>query len=400
MFNKKKNNNNRPHYKDYQKDPEGFKAYVKDMVEFLRSQGHKDAKAFDLDALLRLMPDDITPETVAETPELAPYISELIQKMGWDVFGDMFTNLGLSREGMEAFLAEDDDVDSLNATGKEIAGLNSGSSSRFGTNKANAIYKQIIDRLGRVIILATSKNDPTILNEPIESLTRVQADTADLAVSDEARNNIQNLLDSTITFQELIDNERTTPEEYNSFLNNMIAHFIADQVNETNETVKGKHDDHDPEQCDLTEFTNDGPLKIVYRRLYSAKDDEVPIPNLHLIVLDTVRGVVHPIAISLHEALSPIAEKTFNSDCRSRDGSNFIANSVISFIRDNEDLVKAMVKPEDTDESEGQAMLRVSCEVVSPTAVMMREVLAETRNSFNVDTQDVFSNLKPEDFFK
>ena len=397
MFNKKKKNE-RPDYTQYSKDPDGFKSYLQDMIWFLRSEGNIHALSFDLDGFLKTLPADATPEGLISSDESAPYISELLQNLGWELFGDMLKKSGLTEDTMKMILRSED-FTGLNATGKDIPGLSDPTGGRFDKTKANAIYSAILDKLSTRIIEATSANDPKLLDEPIQNLTSVQERTADMKVSSEARENIQNLLESTIVFQELIDNDRTTPEEYNSFLNNMITGFINDQIEDTNKTVVGKHTDHNSDDCDLTQFHSDGPLKIVYRRLYSAKDDEVPIPGLHLIVLDTARGVVHPIAISLHEALSSITEKRFASDCRSDEGSNFIGSSVISFIKDNEDLVRSMISRESMDDDVDAAVLKVSPEVVSPTASMMREVLAETRQSFDVNTQDVFSDLKPEDFF-
>jgi hypothetical protein len=399
MFNKKKKNDGvRPDYRTYKRDATGFKRFIADMIEFLRSEGNKHAKAFDIDGFLRLAPDDLTPDGVLEHPELHPYIGELIENMGWDVFGDMFTRMGLSKSVIDA--VSGDGFDALNKTGKDIPGLN-GDKTNKSKERANAIYQTILGRMADKIIEATSKNDPSVLDETIESLTKVQEQTADLPVSVEARENIQHLLESTVCFRELIDEEQTTPEEYNSFLNNVISHFIADQIDDTNHEVDGKHSDHDPEECELTAFAGHGPLKIVYRRFFGADDDEPAIPGLLLLVLDTVRGVVHPISISLHEALCPIAEKRFNGDCRSEAGTEFIGSNVVQFIKDNEELVKAMVSKHDVDEDGAQAaMLRVSPEVVSPTAQTMREALAEMRASFNVDAREVFGDLKPEDFFK
>lgn len=397
MFNKKKKDNERPHYKDYQNTSNGFKTYIADAVLFLRSQGNKDAKAFDLDGFLEAVPDEVTPENLSAASDAAPYISDLIRKMGWEIFGDMLTNVGLSKETVDMFM--DDDFKGLNTTGKNIPGLSSGDDSRAAHVRAKAIYAGILHKLSNRIIEATSKNDPSVLNDTIETLQRVQNDTSDMNVSQIARDHIQNLLDATLVFQELIDNEQTTPEEYNSFLNNMINHFIHDQVTETNENVIGEHTDHDPEHCDLTIYENDGPLQIVYRRFFNEDEEDPAIPGLHLIILDTARGVVHPVAISLHEALTPIAEKKFISDCKSEEGSNFIGNQVVAFIKDNEKLVGAMISKEEIDEETTAAVLRVSPEVVSPTAHMLRDVLAETRTTFNVNTSEVFSEIKPEDFF-
>jgi coenzyme F420-reducing hydrogenase alpha subunit len=95
---KKDKNAKRPSYLNYRGTPKGFKMYIHDMIVALRNEGNKHAKKFDLDGFMNIAPDEITPDSVADHPEMEPFIHELMEHLAWDIFGDMLQKVGLTQE--------------------------------------------------------------------------------------------------------------------------------------------------------------------------------------------------------------------------------------------------------------------------------------------------------------
>jgi hypothetical protein len=395
VFNRKKNL--KPYFKDYQKDASGFKKYIVETIEYLRKQGDEKAIAFDLDALIVVLPDDITPDGIIanKSPALRQVTRDLMQKLGWAVFGDMLADMGLDKEMVDAMTSG-----ATNKTGKNIPGSRTEDSVKSSmAAEAEALHMQLLKEIAEPIDLAIATNNPSLLDAVINAAQSAMDVAKNMGKSGgPADEVVQELIDSTLVFQELIDADKTTVEEYQAFLNKLVAFFIEDEVVETNKVAMDDHSKHDANECEMVNHPTE-PLKVLYRRFYDDKDESAPpIENLSLIVFDTVRGVVHPIAFSIHDALTPRADEAFNKSCRSDKGQKFIVEAVMSFVNDDKELAEKVMDIKPFDDEHNAAVLKVQPDVISPSSEVLRRLLDEVRVSYDADAESVFANLNPDDF--
>lgn len=394
MFNRKKNL--KPYFKDYLKDDAGFKKYIVETIEYLRKQGVEKAIAFDLDGLKAVMPDDVTPDKViaAGGPAMRELVKSLMRDLGWAVFGDMLSDMGLDEDMVNAMTQG-----KLNSTGKNIPGSRTtGSVAAAAAEEANALHAQLLEEIAVPIDMALATNNPSLLDAVIGAASNAISLAENVGKSGGAAATVvQELIDSTLLFQELIDNDRTTVEEYQAFLNKLVAFFIEDEIDETNKVALSDHSSHDKNECEMVNHPTE-PLKVLYRRFYDEKDESAPpIEGLSLIVFDTVRKVVHPIAFSIHDALTPRTDETFNKSCRSDEGEKFIVKCLMNFVEDDKDLASQVLNVQKIGEDSG-AVLRVQPDVISPSSDVLRRLLDEVRVSYNEDASSVFGDISPDDF--
>lgn len=410
MFNRKKNL--KPYYKDYAKIEDGFKKYIVDSIKHERKLGNKDAVDFDLDAFIATVPDGIEPGNVYRAndkinPDARAALKDVMNKFGFQIFSDMMADMGMSEEIITHLINREKNEASTTPTGKTIPGFNDSSPSVDMERVNDLLYTKTLEVMGSMIDDALSVNNPQLLTPIINKMDEIIAEHSD--ATHESKTLMQELADTTRVFVELIDDNATTVEEYESFQNKLISFFIEDEVDDVNKSAKEEHKDHDPNECEFIQRTNGlPPLQVLYRRIHAmdgTDGNKVPaIPGLAVVVLDTVRGQIVPIAFSLHEAMTEKTGESFVAACKSEAGTEFLLETLINYRKTDEERFDKIVNARSIEMPDGEgglsAAIAVKPEVITPKASVMRDLLNEVRETFNVDAAEAFAGINPEDFLK
>lgn len=407
MFKKKKSNSEGPEmpfWKDYVRDPVGFKKYIVDRIVHLRSEGNANAVAFDLEGFKNVFPDDATPDDVRSngfTPAARPFVKTLMNTMAWEIFGPLFSEMGIDEDLINKVLSNQN-----SHSDKMIPGLTDKSSRESKVeDAASKVYEVILNTVAESIEECVKLNTPEMLNGVIEAMDNAMKDaTEDFDIPVQAMDNIRDLRESTALFQQLFDSDSTSNEEYLSFLNKIIGVFVEDEVEATNKSAIEEHKDHSADECQVASVIHEmPPLQVLYRRIHTndkdADNENQEIPTLGLLVFDSINGVLHPIAFSIHEALTEKAGESFNRACRSEAGSKFLIGKVVDFIKQDESKHAAYLELRKSDDDDMFAgAIRVAPEVVTPSVDVMKNILEDVRAAHGQSVQNVFDDLNPEDF--
>lgn len=405
----------KPYYKDFVNKDEGFYDYIVASMEHLRKQGNQDAKDFPLKEFMSVIPHDIEPDKLTDadfSPRAKELIVELMDKFGFQIFADMMGDMGFSDSDIEILVKSERDGKAKSSvefpsTAKTIPGFNDKNMVAEGNKRAEFLYNKTLEVLGSIIQDALEVNNPSLITPIINKMNDVLVQNAEHE-NQSALEVMTELKDATEIFVELVDDERTTVEEYESFQNKLINFFIKDEVEETNASACKDHEGHDPEECDFIKKTDGGvPLEVIYKRIHAMDgtngNKSEAIPSLALIVLDTVRGVVTPITFSIHEAMTEKTGESFVAACKSEDGTKFILETLMEYRKGNEekfDRIVAAKAIEYEGEDASLAAVAVRPEVITPTSKTLRALLDEVRETFDVDAAEAFKDISPEDFFK
>jgi hypothetical protein len=409
MFNRKKNL--KPYYKDYAKIDDGFKKYIVDSIKYERKLDNKDAINFDLDAFSAAVPDGIEPGNVYRanekiSPEARAALKDVMDKFGFQIFSDMMADMGMSEEVI-AHLINREKTPQTPPTGKTIPGFNDSSPDVDMERINDMLYTKTLEVMGSMIDDALKVNDPQMLIPIVNKMDEIINEKGD--ADSTARTLMQELADTTRVFVELIDDNVTTVEEYESFQNKLINYFIQDEVEDVNNSAHEEHKDHEPSECEYIQRT-DGqpPLQVLYRRIHAMDGTDgnkvAAIPGLSVVVFDTVRGHIVPIAFSLHEAMTEKTGESFIAACKSEGGTEFLMETLINYRKHDEERFDKIVNARSIEMPDGNgataAGVVVKPEVITPKASVMRELLCEVRETFNVDAAEAFAGINPEDFLK
>ena len=409
MFNRKKNL--KPYYKDYAKITDGFKKYIVDSIKYERKLNNKDAVDFDLDAFSTAVPDGIEPGNVYRandkiSPEARAALKDVMDKFGFQIFSDMMADMGMSEEVITHLINREKSPQAA-PSGKTIPGFNDSSPDIDMERINDMLYSKTLEVMGSMIEDALKVNDPQMLIPIVNKMDEIINDNAD--ANAESKTLMQELADTTRVFVELIDDNATTVEEYESFQNKLINYFIQDEVEDVNKSADEEHKDHEPSECEYIQRT-DGqpPLQVLYRRIHAMDGTDgnkvAAIPGLSVVVFDTVRGHIVPIAFSLHEAMTEKTGESFIAACKSEGGTEFLMETLINYRKRDEERFDKIVNARAIEMPDGNgataAGVVVKPEVITPKASVMRELLTEVRETFNVDAAEAFAGINPEDFLK
>lgn len=407
MFNRKKNL--KPYYKDYAKMDNGFKKYMIDSIKYERKLGNADAIAFDLSRFEVNVPDGIEPNEMQNaTADARAALKEIMDKFGFQIFSDMMADMGMSPEMINTLIKRERGQEPTpTPTGKTIPGFND-SNPEVDIEKASEfLYAKTLEVMGSMIEDALQVNNPQLLVPIIDKMDSIIAEHPESTT--ESRQLMQELADTTRIFVELIDDNATTVEEYESFQNKLINYFIKDEVDDVNDSAAEEHKDHDLSECEYLQRT-DGqpPLQVLYRRIHSMDGTDgnkcEAIPNLSVVVFDTVRGHIVPIAFSLHEAMTDKTGESFIAACKSEKGTEFLISALTEYRKHDEERFDKIIQARAIEMPDGTGAMAagvvVKPEVVTPKASVMRGLLDEVRETFNVDAAEAFAGINPEDFLK
>ena len=405
MFNRKKNA--KPYFKDYVNNPNGFKEYVVETLTYLQNNNVEAAIDINVDDVKRLLPDNSNAKTIwtdeSIDPEGRALLRKLMQNVGFELFGEMLADSGFTKDEIEILTSAA--ARKVASNGKSIPGFNEVNVQNELIKKGEFLYNKILEVMGSILQDALTENNIEPLHnivEKMDKMIRLEGENADEGVLGA----MTELRDITKVFIELIDDEKTTVEEYEAFFNKLIQYFIEEEVDDTNAQACKEHASHDADECEFLKKTKgNNPLEIIYRRIHSMdgtngnKTDA--IPSLSIVVLDTVRAQIIPIAFSLHDAMTDKTGNEFISACKTEEGSTFLVNSLREFAKANpERFMEMMGDKFEDDDKYLQAAITVAPEVITPKAETIRRLLDETRHHFNEDAEQVFADINPEDFLK
>lgn len=409
MFNRKKNL--KPYYKDYAKIEDGFKKYIVDSIKYERKLNNKDAIDFDLDAFIAAVPDGIEPGNVYRAndkiaPDARAALKDVMDKFGFQIFSDMMADMGMSEEIITHLINREKGPQNP-PSGKTIPGFNDSNPEVEMEHVNNLLYHKTLEVMGSMIDDALQANNPQLLIPIVDKMDEIISDKGN--ADSGAKDLMQELADTTRVFVELIDDNVTTVEEYESFQNKLISYFIQDEVDDVNKSADEEHKDHDPAECEYIQRT-DGqpPLQVLYRRIHAMDGTDgnkvAAIPGLSVVVFDTVRGQIVPIAFSLHEAMTDKTGESFIAACKSEGGTEFLMNTLLEYRKHDEERFDKIVKARSIEMPDGgggmAAGVVVKPEVITPKASVMRGLLDEVRETFDVDAAEAFAGINPEDFLK
>lgn len=411
MFNRKKNL--KPYYKDYAKIDNGFKKYMVDSIKYERKLNNADAIAFDLENFEAAVPNGIEPGGVYNNSpsinhDARAALKDVMDKFGFQIFSDMMADMGMPAEMIDMLIKRERSGEPApTPTGKTVPGFNDSNPKVDLEKTSEFLYTKTLEVMASMIDDALQVNNPQLLLPIVDKMDSIIAEHGE--ATSESKALMQELADTTRVFIELIDDNSTTVEEYESFQNKLINYFIQDEVDDVNKSADEEHKDHDPSECEYIQRT-DGqpPLQVLYRRIHSMDGTDGnkvdAIPGLSVVVFDTVRGHIVPIAFSLHEAMTDKTGESFISACKSEGGTEFLMNTLLEFRKRDEERFDKIVQARAIEMPDGHGAMAagvvVKPEVITPKASVMRGLLDEVRETFDVDAAEAFADINPEDFLK
>jgi hypothetical protein len=269
----------------------------------------------------------------------------------------------------------------------------------------DALKREVYGRMAPALVRAAALGKPELLIGKLDEMQ--QAMTAALAAvpdaSEDAQNSIQELIDYTRIYTELIDDEKVNEDEYNTFMNLLIGKFIVNRVDNINNALADdnhNHDDHPAEDCNI-ELAKDFGAKVMHvlwRRYYGDETEGGKHPQLErlndisVVVFDAFNNTIEFVGLTPHPALEqPIMENLHENVPDNTDLRDEVFEMFTEFAKNNKDVVRALERQHDDDNS---ARIMVTMTAACPQIKVLDECMLETKSSSSVQDGDLDAALE------
>lgn len=309
-----------------------FRDYIIDMVEYLAESGNKEAKNFPRKLLEEVFPEGMN---VSSDPrdydKLAQMLLQRLIRSSFaaEVFDPMLEGIGSNINEMKRIAEE--------GPARAVPGMNIRKNKISDADRINqmaeALLEKMLDHLTPVLLKAAATGRVDELSSKVVDLTEAMNSASDFvgdihpnSDNDEdylsAKEKIQEIIDYTNFFIRIVDNNETSSEDFNRFLNTLIGHLINERVNEMNEQVmlhSNDHAEHDPEGCNVHDAAALGVpiLHTLWRRYYGAEPSDSALDSmtdLAAVFFDVYHNTIEFVGIAIHPSLEKPVMHSLNEN--------------------------------------------------------------------------------------
>jgi len=384
-----------------------MKKFIVDSVRWLQEQGNAQALEVPIEALETILPDDM--KLSADPHDYEPSTQVVLMKLirsdfAGEIFDPMLEQIGSSIE----------DIKTVQANGyrRRIPGLpvlpnkkDKQSAEDVEDAMFDVLKREVYGRMAPVLVRAAALGKPELLIGKLSEME--QAMTAALAAvpdaSEDAQNSIQELIDYTRIYTELIDDEKVNESEYNTFMNLLIGKFITNRVDNINDAIADidhSHDDHSADECNI-EIAKDFGAKVMHvlwRRYYG--DDPEPgkhpqlerLNDISVVLFDAFNNTIEFNGLTPHPALEqPIMENLHEHVPENSELREEVFEIFTEFAKNNKDVVAALKRQHDDDNA---ARIMVTMTAACPQIKVLDECMLETKASSSVQDGDLDAALE------
>lgn len=395
----------KPDYDDYfGEDGNGdMKKFIIESVRWLQEQGNEQALEVPIAALETILPDgmELSKDPHDYEPSTQMVLMKLIRSdFAGDIFDPMLQRIGSSIEDIKAVQE--------NGYRRRIPGLpvlpekkDKHSAQDIEDAMFEALKREVYGRMTPVLLRAAALGKPDLLISKLAEMEEAMR-TALAAVpdaSDDAQNSIQELIDYTRIYTELIDDSKVNEKEYESFMNLLISRFINNRVDTINDAVSEidhSHDGHDETVCNVELAKGFGAkvMHVLWRRYYGDDVEGGKHPQLErlndisVVLFDAFNNTIEFVGLTPHPALEQAIMENLNENVpENNDLREEVFKIFTDFARSNDDVIQALREQHDEDDS---ARIMVTMTAACPQVKVLDECMLEVKSSSDIVSGDDF----------
>jgi hypothetical protein len=382
----------KPDYKAYfpnETNPPGaMKKYIIDSIKYLQEQGNQEALEIPIDMLDQLFDDEMT---ITNNPNDFPPLTQMVlmklinSSFAGDLFDGMLGQVGSS-------VAELKEVRE-NGPNRKMPGIpNHKSKKRISNEEMTSlmfeqIQKEMYAKMGPHLLRAAVTGNVSDLKAKVIGMEEALKSSLEIIpeASEDAQLKIQEMIDYTEMFTQLVDPEQTTPESFDRFMNVLITQFVYNRVEELNREIEehsSEHEDHDPEDCQIEDAKNFGApaMHVLWRRFHGNESEKnrYPIINsldsVSCVVFDAFHNSIEFIGLTMHPALeSPVMEQLTEDVRENEDLKVEVFKLLTDYLKNKRDLVEALQRNSD---NEDHTAIMVTLSAAAPQLKMLNDCIA------------------------
>lgn len=382
----------KPDYKKYfpndTNPPGAMKKYIIDSIKYLQENGNEEALEIPIDMLDQLFDDEMT---ITNNPNDFPPLTQMVlmklinSSFAGDLFDGMLGQVGSS-------IAELKDVRD-NGANRKMPGIpNYKSRKRISDEEMTTlmfeqIQKEMYTKMAPHLLRAAVTGNVGDLHAKVEGMEEALRASLEIVpeASEDAQLKIQEMIDYTEIFTQLVDPEQTTPEHFDRFMNVLITQFVNNRVDELNREImehSSDHENHDPEDCQIEDAKNFGApaMHVLWRRFHGNESDENAYPiinsldSVSCIIFDAFHNSIEFIGLTMHPALeSPVMERLTEDVRENEDLKVEVFKLLTDYLKGKRDLVIALQKNSD---DEDHTAIMVTLSAAAPQIKVLNDCIA------------------------
>lgn len=393
----------KPSYEDYFGDDGSgdMKKFIIDNVRWLQEQGNEKALEVPITALEKILPDGMKLSSDPSDYEASTQmvLMKLIKSdFAGDIFDPMLQRIGSSMEDIKAVQE--------NGYRRRIPGLpvlpekkNKLSNEEIEEAMFDALKREVYGNMAPVLVRAAALGKPDLLIEKLSEMEKgmTEALAAVPDASEDAQNSVQELIDYTRIYTELIDDSKIDETQYNGFMNLLTGKFIENRVDAINNALAGddhSHDDHSADECNI-EIAKDFGAKVMHvlwRRYYGDGPEPGKYPQLErltdisVVLFDAFNNTIEFTGLTPHPALEqPIMENLHEHVPENNELREEVFSIFTEFARNNHDVIDALKRYHEEDNA---ARIMVTMTAACPQVKVLDECMLEIKSSSTVVGDD------------
>lgn len=383
-----------------------FKDYLIDMVSYLAENGNEEAKEFPTKMMAEIFPDDMN--VTGDPRDYEPLARLLLQRLirsgfAAEIFDPMLSEIGSNIEEMKRISTEGP---ARPVPGMNIPKRNVMSDEERVNAMAEALLERIVDKLTPALLKAAATGRVSELKERITELDNALNDVTEMmtpagAEPDEGislgQQKLQEIIDYTHFFIRIIDEEQTSADDFNRFLNTLIGHLIGERVDEINAEVMlhpDKHADHDAGDCSIHDAAELGipPMYVLWRRYYGGEQGDSPLEalsDLAAVFFDAFHNTIEFVGIAVHPGLEKPLMSSLNDNIPDNDELREETFKLFSeFVRNHPEVMKSLEKQHEGDD---RAAIMVNMYATTPNLKIMDDSYHKTIDNSAIDSFESLS---------
>jgi hypothetical protein len=365
-----------------------MKKYLIDSIKYLQEQGNEEALEIPIDMLDQLFDDEMT---ITNNPNDFPPLTQMVMmklinsSFAGELFDGMLGQVGSS-------IAELKDVRD-NGANRKMPGIPNYkarkriSDEEMTTLMFEQIQKEMYAKIGPHLLRAAVTGKIDDLKAKIVAMEEALQGSLEIVpeASEDAQLKIQEMIDYTEIFTQLVDPEQTTPEQFDRFMNVLITQFVQNRVDELNREImehSSEHEDHDPEDCQIEEAKNFGApaMHVLWRRYHGSASEENAYPiinsldSVSCVIFDAFHNSIEFIGLTMHPALeSPVMERLTEDVRENEDLKVEVFKLLTDYLKNQKDLVRALQKNSD---NEDHTAIMVTLSAAAPQIKVLNDCIA------------------------
>jgi hypothetical protein len=382
----------KPNYKKYfpeETNPPGaMKRYIIDSIKWLQENGNEEALEIPIEILDQLFDDEMT---ITNNPNDFPPLTQMVlmklinSSFAAEIFDGMLGQVGSSIADIQAVHE--------NGAKRQMPGVPNYKSRKKISDEemTNMIFEQIqkemYAKMGPQLIRAAITGNVEDLKKKVKGMEEALKNSLEIVpeASEDAQLKVQEMIDYTDIYCQMVDQETTTVEQFDRFMNILITQFVNNRVKDLNEEIENHsedHADHDGEECQVGEAKKFGApvMHVLWRRFHGYEKDKSKFPiiegldSVSCILFDAFHNSIEFIGLTMHPALElPVMEQLSEDITKNEEIKAEVFKLLTKYLKQNKDLLIALQKNAD---DEDHTAIMVTLSAAAPQLKMLNDCVA------------------------